>query len=144
MRDLTDRRFLGLLEAAPDAMVCVEGNGRIALVNGQAERRFGSGREELVGQPVEVLVPDLMRGVHPVHRADYVAAPEPRPMEAGLELAARRRDGSKFPAEISLSAIEPEEGILVPAAVRDVTERLAIQAERERLRSQADRDRRRR
>jgi PAS domain S-box-containing protein len=141
MRDLTDRSFLGLLEAAPDAMVCVADGGRIALVNAQAERLFGYRREELVGQQVEILVPDLMQGMHPMHRADYAAAPKPRPMGSGLELAARRRDGSTFPAEISLSAIEAEEGILVTAAVRDVTERLAIQAERERMRTQAERNR---
>src|SRR6266487_4023142 len=133
MRDLTDRRFLGLLEAAPDAMVCVEDDGRTAMVNAQAERLFGYHREELVGQQVEVLVPDLMRGMHPGHRAGYVADPRPRPMGAGLELAGRRRDGSTFPAEISLSAIDAGAGILITAAVRDVSERQAIQAERERL-----------
>src|SRR6266568_4843054 len=141
MRDLTDRRFLGLLEAAPDAMVCVEDDGRIAMVNAQAERLFGYHREELVGQQVEVLVPDLMRGVHRGHRAGYVADPRPRPMGTGLELAGRRRDGSTFPAEISLSAIDTGEGIVVTAAVRDVSERQAIQAERERLRTHAERGR---
>ncbi len=141
MRDVTDRRFLGLLEAAPDAMVCVAADGRIALVNAQAERLFGYQREELVGQQVEVLVPDLMRGVHPEYRAGYVAGPRPRPMGAGVELAGRRPDGSTFPAEISLSAIEAGEGILITAAVRDATERLAGQAEQERLRAEAERDR---
>jgi PAS domain S-box-containing protein len=141
MRELTDRRFLGLLEAAPDAMVCVADDGGIVLVNAQAERLFGYPREELVGQQVEILVPDLMRGMHPGHRADYVADPRPRPMRAGMELAGRRRDGSTFPAEISLSAFDAGAGILVTAAVRDVSERLAAQAERERLRTQAERDR---
>jgi PAS domain S-box-containing protein len=141
MQDLTDRRFLGLLEAAPDAMVCVEGDGRIALVNAQAERLFGYHREELIGQQVEILVPEIMRGGHPTRRAGYVADPRPRPMGGGAELAGRRRDGSTFPAEISLSAIDSENGILVTAAVRDATERLANQAERERLRTEADRDR---
>jgi PAS domain S-box-containing protein len=140
MSDFEDRRFVGLLEAAPDAMVCVDQAGRIALVNAQAERLFGYGRLELVGQPVEVLVPDAARKVHPRHRAEYVADPNPRPMGAGMELAGRRRDGSTFPAEISLSAIDTDEGILVTAAVRDVTERLETQAERERLRTQAERD----
>jgi PAS domain S-box-containing protein len=139
MRDLTDRRFLGLLEAAPDAMVCVAADGRIALINAQAERLFGYLREELVGQQVEVLVPDLKRGMHPGHGAGYVAGPGPRPMGAGVALAGRRRDGSTFPAEISLSAIEAEEGILITAAVRDATERLAGQAEQERLRTEAER-----
>ena len=79
MGELADRRFVGLLEAAPDAMLCVEADGRIALVNAQAERLFGYRREELVGQPVEALVPDAVRGVHPGHRAGYVADPRPRP-----------------------------------------------------------------
>ncbi len=141
MQDLTDRRFLGLLEAAPDAMVCVEGDGRIALVNAQAERLFRYQREELIGQQVEILVPENMRGMHPAQRAGYVADPKPRPMGGGVELAGRRRDGSTFPAEISLSAIDSGDGILITAAVRDATERLAIQAERERLRTETERDR---
>ena len=141
MDDFEDRRFVGLLEAAPDAMVCVDESGLIALVNAQAERLFGFGREELVGQPVEVLVPEAARAVHPRLRAEYLADPRPRPMGAGMELACQRRDGSTFPAEISLSAIDTEEGILVTAAVRDITERLEVQAERERLRTQAERDR---
>ncbi len=141
MEKLADRRFLGLLEAAPDAMVCVERDGRITLVNAQAERLFGYDRKELVGQPVEMLVPDAVRGVHPGHRAGYTADPRPRPMGAGMELAGRRRDGSTFPAEISLSAIDTDEGILVTAAVRDVTERLEAQAERERLKTQTERER---
>ena len=141
MQDLTDRRFLGLLEAAPDAMVCVEGDGRIALVNAQAERLFRYQREELIGQQVEILVPENMRGMHPAQRAGYLADPKPRPMGGGVELAGRRRDGSTFPAEISLSAIDSGDGILITAAVRDATERLAIQAERERLRTEAERDR---
>src|SRR5580692_1279305 len=140
MSDFEDRRFVGLLEAAPDAMVCVDQAGRIALVNAQTERLFGYGREELVGLPVEVLVPEAARAVHPRHRAEYVADPNPRPMGAGMELAGQRHDGSTFPAEISLSAIDTEEGTLVTAAVRDVTERLEAQAERERLRTQAERD----
>ena len=100
MAGFADQRFVGLLEAAPDAMVCVTGDGTIALVNAQAERLFGYGRDELVGQPVELLVPDEVRDGHPGHRAGYVADPQPRPMGAGMELAGRRRDGSTFPAEI--------------------------------------------
>jgi PAS domain S-box-containing protein len=138
---LTNHSLLGLLEAAPDAVVCVDADGRIVLVNAQTERLFGYGRDELVGQPVEVLVPDAIKAVHPAHRARYVADPQPRQMGAGLELAGRRRDGSTFPAEVSLSAIETGEGILVMAALRDVTERLELQAERERLQTQTERDR---
>jgi PAS domain S-box-containing protein len=141
MRDFGDRWFVGLLEAAPDAMVCVAGDGRIALVNAQAERLFGYRRDELVGQLVEILVPDAAQPAHPVHRIGYLADPKPRPMGAGMDLAGRRKDGSTFPAEISLSAIDTEQGVVVTAAVRDVTERLEAQAERERLRAQAERDR---
>ncbi len=141
MQNSADLRFLGLLEAAPDAMVCVERDGRIALVNAQAERLFGYARDELIGKPVEILVPDAVRPVHPGHRAGYVSDPRPRPMGAGIELAGRRRDGSTFPAEISLSAIDTDQGMLVSAAVRDVTERLEVQAERQRLKTQTERDR---
>ena len=111
---LEDDRFAGLLEAAPDAMVCVDADGRIALVNAQTERLFGYGRDELVGQPVEILVPDAVRDAHPGYRAGYVTDPQPRPMGAGMELAGRRRDGTTFPAEISLSAIDTEGGSWSP------------------------------
>ncbi|MGD0936387.1 MAG: PAS domain S-box protein, partial [Streptosporangiaceae bacterium] len=126
MQQLDDHLFAGLLEAAPDAMVCVDADGRIVLVNAQTERLFGYGRDELIGQPVEMLVPDAARDVHPGHRTVYVANPRPRPMGAGMELAGRRRDGTTFPAEISLSTIDTEEGILVSAAIRDVTQRLLV------------------
>jgi hypothetical protein len=127
------------MEAAPDAMICMDAAGRVAGINAQAELLFGYPRQELIGRPVEVLVPDEARAVHPGHRAGYLANPRPRPMGAGIELAGRRRDGSTFPAEISLSTIDTDGGILAVAAVRDVTQRLEAQAERERLRMQAER-----
>ena len=96
------------------------------MVNAQAERLFGYQREELIGQPVEILVPDTARAVHPGHRAGYVADPRHRPMGAGMPLAGRRRDASTFPAEISLSAIDTDEGVLVTAAIRDVTAQLRV------------------
>jgi len=144
-RDVTelqraDARFRGLMEAAPDAMVCVDAEGRIALVNAQTERLFGYGRDELVGQPVELLVPDQVRDLHPGHRAGYMTDPRSRPMGADMQLAGRRHDGSTFPAEVSLAAMGAGEGLLVTAVVRDVTERLELAAERERLRTQAERD----
>ena len=139
MREFSDRTFVALLEAAPDAMVCVAADGRIALVNAQVERLFGYRRQELAGQPVEVLVPDAARAGHPRHRAGYLTDPQPRPMGAGIELSGRRRDGSTFPAEISLSAIDTGEGILITAAVRDITERMETRAERERLKREAER-----
>jgi hypothetical protein len=146
IRDVSDRKradakFRALLEAAPDAMVCVDRSGRIALANVQAERLFGYDRDELVGSPIEQLVPDSARGVHGAHREHYFADPRPRAMGTGMELAGRRKGGTEFPAEISLSALETEEGLLVSATVRDVTERLEAQAERERLREEAERER---
>jgi PAS domain S-box-containing protein len=136
---VSDHLFVGLLEGVPDAIVCVAGDGRIALVNAQAERLFGYRRDELIGEPVDLLVPDAARAAHAAHRARYLADPKPRPMGAVTELAGRRRDGSTFPAEISLSAIGAGDGTLVMAAVRDVTERNELLADRERLRSQAER-----
>ncbi len=133
-RDVTaqqraDARFRGLLEAAPDAVVCVDSSGRIVLVNAQAEHLFGYLREDLTGQPVEILVPDAARARHVVLRAGYADDPRPRAMDARVALSGRRRDGSTFPAEISLSAIDTDEGILVSAAVRDVTEQRRRQDE---------------
>ncbi len=125
VRRLPGGKFVALVEAAPDAMVCVTASGRVALVNAQLERLFGYQREELIGQPVEVLVPDAARAAHRRLRAGYVADPQTRPMGAGMELTARCRDGTTFPAEISLSAIDTDQGILVTAAIRDVTERRA-------------------
>jgi PAS domain S-box-containing protein len=98
-------------------------------VNAQAERLFGYPREELAGQPPEILVPDAIKTGHPALRAGYADDPQPRAMGAGTEMSARRRDGSTFPAEISLSAIDADEGILISAAVRDVTERRRQQDE---------------
>jgi PAS domain S-box-containing protein len=126
-RDMSERqraeaRFRGLLEAVPDAMVCVRADGRIALVNAQTERLFGYQRDEIVGQPVEMLVPDVLQDAHRGRRAGYEADPQPRPMGAISQLAGRRRDGSTFPADISLSTIGTGEGVLIAAAVRDMTE----------------------
>ena len=123
---LSDGMFRALLEAAPDAMVCTAADGRIVLVNVEAERLFGYKREELIGEPVEILVPAAARAVHAEHRARYAAEPRHRPMGENLPLAGRRRDASTFPAEISLSAIDTDEGILVAAAIRDATARLRV------------------
>ena len=113
MRQITDPIIAGLLEAAPDATVCVDSSGRIVLVNAQAERLFGYPREELAGQPVEILVPDASKAAHPGLRAGYAADPRPRQMDAGLDLSGRRRDGTIFPAEIALSALDTDRGLLV-------------------------------
>jgi PAS domain S-box-containing protein len=111
--DWSDERFRGLLDAAPDAILAVAEDGSIVLANMQAERLFGYPRAELLGQPVELLVPAGERGAHPGHRERYLADPRPRPMGAGTELAARRRDGTQFPAEVSLSSVDTEDGKVV-------------------------------
>jgi len=134
-RDVTDRRraddkFRGLLESAPDAMVIVDAGGKIALVNAQTEKVFGYQRDELLGQPVEMLVPERFRGGHSGRRLGYSGDPHTRSMGAGLELFGRRRDGSEFPVEISLSPLETEDGWLVSSAIRDVTDRRHAEAER--------------
>jgi PAS domain S-box-containing protein len=121
-----DDVFVALLEAAPGAMVCIGADDRIVLVNARAERLFGYERAGLIGQPVEIIVPDVARAVRPGHWAEYFANPLHRPMGAGLSLSGRRRDASTFAAEISLSAIDADEGILVAAAIQDLTGQLRV------------------
>ncbi|MEV5432667.1 PAS domain S-box protein [Streptomyces sp. NPDC052701] len=123
-----EERFRGLLEAAPDAMVIVDDAGTIKLVNARTEALFGYRREELLGHPVELLVPHRFRAHHTRHRGGYAANRQVRPMGAGLELRGRRRDGTEFPVEISLGPLETADGLLVSAAVRDVSDRRAAEA----------------
>jgi PAS domain S-box-containing protein len=149
-RDVTERRraeamFRDLLESAPDATVIVGADGRIRRINRQAEEMLGYRRDELVGREVEVLVPERFRPRHSDFREGFFRAAEVRPMGAGLELFAVRRDGTEFPVEISLSPLETDEGRVVTAAIRDVTERRAAQEDLAAARATqevyADRDR---
>jgi PAS domain S-box-containing protein len=126
IRDVTQQRqaetkFRALLEAAPDAMVIVDQNGKIALVNGQTERLFGYQRSQLLGQPVEILVPRAARGLHESHRQGYQSNPHNRQMGSGRVLYGLRQDGSEFPVEISLSACQMENEFFVASAIRDVS-----------------------
>jgi PAS domain S-box-containing protein len=131
-----ERRFRQLLEAAPDAIVEVSASGQIVLMNRVAEEMFGYMRDELLGESVDILVPDAIRPTHSRRRDSYLEHPRTRPMGTGLELHAKRRDGSLFPVEISLSPIQTEGGIHVTAVIRDVTERKRAETEVRRLQQQ--------
>ncbi len=126
---MLEARYLGLLESMPDAIVMVNPAGRIVLVNGQAEELFGYSRDELLGKPVEMLLPERFRNDHVAHRARYFAEPKTRAMGAGLELFACRRDGAEFPVEICLSPLHTQEGMFAMSAIRDITERKKLQEE---------------
>lgn len=143
IRDATHKRgeerlFRALVEAAPDAMVLVDESGRIVLVNGQLEEMLGYRRSELEGRPVEILMPDRFVGMHVGYRAGFMANPARRPMGIARDLVARRKDGSELPVEISLAALQRDQGMLVSAAMRDLTDRRRLEASEELLRTKAE------
>lgn len=128
-RAAAEAQVRDIIESAPDAMVIINADGEITLLNAQAERLFGYTRSELIGQAHELLVPAPLRDRHRAHRADYATNPRARAMGAGLDLLARRKDGSEFPVEISLSPIASAGDALVCSAIRDITLREQIEQE---------------
>ena len=136
----SEARFRNLFDSAPDAVVITDAGGRIALANAQAEELFGYARDELIGQPVEVLVPEQYRAGHIGHRAGYVAAPRPRAMGAGLKLVARRRDGSEVPVAISLSPSQTPQGMMVFCDIRDITREREVEQRVEAMNDRLVRD----
>jgi PAS domain S-box-containing protein len=132
-RKQAEDRFRLVVESAPSGMLMINRQGRIVLVNAQTEMMFGYGRGELLGQPVELLVPERFRGGHPAYRAGFFANPTTRVMGVGRELYGRRRDGSEFPVEIGLTPIAMAEGPFVLSAIADITERKRAEETRARL-----------
>ena len=123
----SEARALALFEAASEGVVVVDRHGLIVAVNAKTEELFGYARADLLGRPVEMLMPERYREAHPRHRTEYFAGPRVRPMGRGLDLAGRRKDGSEFPIEISLSPIETDEGLQSVALVTDISQRLAVE-----------------
>jgi two-component system, sensor histidine kinase len=127
--DTSEAYFRHLLQAAPDSMIIVDENGRIAIANDQSEKMFGYSRDELLGKPIEMLLPEGVRERHVGHRRTFAADPRLRPMGSGMNLLARRADGTEFPVEISLSPVKGASGSFVSSVIRDVTAWRAMESE---------------
>lgn len=140
-RKKSESKFIGLLESAPDAMVIAGSDGTIRMVNAQTERLFGFGRNEIIGEKVEMLIPERFHQKHTFHRQGYVENPKVRGMGVGMDLFGKRKDGSEFPVEISLSPMKiiDEEGILVISAIRDITKQKVAEAEIKKLNENLER-----
>lgn len=137
----SERLFHGFLEAAPDAVVIIDGGGMVVQVNSQAVKLFGYRQEELVGRPMEVLMPERFRETHIAKRGAYLAEPRPRSMGLGFALFGLKKDGGEFPIDVSISALPPEHGVLFASAIRDMTEHRQLEAElRARTRELEDAD----
>lgn len=138
-RDESEAYFRVFLESAPDAMIIADEDGKVTIVNGQAERMFGYSRNEMLGKPIESLLPERLREKHVGHRKKFAAQPALRPMGAGMDLVARRKDGAEFPVEISLSPVATASATFVSTVIRDVTKRKAMEAEINAARQEAER-----
>jgi PAS domain S-box-containing protein len=139
--DITERlraeeKFGQVFEAAPNAMIMVDGDSRIVLVNGQVEKVFGYAREDLIGVPIERLIPERFRGQHPGLRERFASAPTARTMAAGRNIVGRRKDGTEVPLEVGLSSINTVDGLFVVASMIDITSRRAAEAEAQGLRQE--------
>ena len=138
-RRQADTRFRAVVESAPSGMVMIDRAGNIILVNREIERLFGHTREELLGQPIELLVPHRLRERHPGHRTDFFANPQTRAMGAGRDLYGVRKDGTEVPVEIGLNPIETDDGTFVLASVVDITERKRAENELRRSNEELER-----
>ena len=125
--------FEKLFTSLPDAVVAVDSEGRIVEANPQAESLFGYVCSELLGSPIEILIPERFRTSHAAHRGEYRNHPHARPMGAGLELYGRRKDGREFPVDIMLSPLETERGPYALCVIRDITEQKRLEGELRRL-----------
>ena len=137
--DISEAYFRMLLESAPDAMIIIDSQGKIAIANAQSEKMFGYDRQEMLGQPVEMLLPERLREGHVGYREGFSAEPRLRPMGPGLDLLGKRKDGSEFPVEISLSPVRSAAGHFVSSVIRDVTARRRMEHEIIAARQEAER-----